>query len=170
MKCSFFSWLLLESFLRCFSFLFACFSLRDVAKACEEDSSGWASSAFPTNDARSRPGSKIQSSGKQRSSISDITKLSRSKTKRASVDSNEMHRHQAELLPPVPSLQELTLDFPSSTMDEFGFNMDSNFTFDLNEESSLESENFGVVPHDYVAELIPGLDDCITFSEYTDIR
>lgn len=142
---------------------------RDITKACEEDSSGWASSPFPTNDARSRPGSKIQSSGKQRSSISDITKLSRSKTKRASVDSNEMHRHQAELLPPVPSLQELTLDLPSSTMDEFGFNMDNNFTFDLNEESSLERENFGVVPHDYVAELIPGLDDCIAFSEYTDI-
>ncbi|MCH91626.1 protein PHOTOPERIOD-INDEPENDENT EARLY FLOWERING 1-like, partial [Trifolium medium] len=141
----------------------------EVAKACEEDSSRWASSAFPTNDARSRPGSRVQSSGKQRSSISDVIKPSRSKTKRPSVDSSELHCHQTgPLFPPMPSLQELTLDLPSSTVD--GFDMESDFPFDLNGESSLERENFGVVPHDYIAELISGLDDCTTFPEYTDIR
>ncbi|XP_045807406.1 protein PHOTOPERIOD-INDEPENDENT EARLY FLOWERING 1 isoform X2 [Trifolium pratense] len=144
---------------------------REVAKACEEDSSRWASSAFPTNDARSRPGSRVQSSGKQRSSISDVIKPSRSKTKRPSVDSSELHRHQTgPLFPPMPSLQEPTLDLPSSTVDNFGFDMESDFPFDLNGESSLEREDFGLVPHDYIAELISGLDDCTTFPEYTDIR
>ncbi|XP_012570467.1 protein PHOTOPERIOD-INDEPENDENT EARLY FLOWERING 1 isoform X2 [Cicer arietinum] len=157
--------------------LTTCFSpaaedrFREATRACEEDSAGWASSAFPTNDARSRPGSRIQSSGKQRSSTSDVTKPSRSKTKRASVDSTEMHRHQAEpLFQPMPTLQDLTMDLPSSTMDEFGINMDSNFPFDMNGESSLERENFGVVPHDYIADLIADLDNCTAFPEYTDIR
>ncbi|XP_058771334.1 protein PHOTOPERIOD-INDEPENDENT EARLY FLOWERING 1 isoform X2 [Vicia villosa] len=153
-----------------------CFSaaenrFREVTRACEEDRSGWASSTFPTNDAKSRPGSRIQSSGKQRSSISDVTKPSRGKTKRASVDSSEMHRRQAEpLFPPMPLLPELALDLPSSSISEFGFNTDRNLPFDLNEESSLERENFGVIPHDYIAELISDLDDCTTFPEYTDIR
>ncbi|GAU37535.1 hypothetical protein TSUD_21400 [Trifolium subterraneum] len=154
----------------------SCFSaaenrFREVTKACEEDSSRWASSAFPTNDARSRPGSRVQSSGKQRSSISDVIKPSRSKTKRPSVDSSELHRHQTEpLFPPMPSLQELASDLSSSTVDKFGFDTESDFPFDLNGESSLERENFGVVPHDYIAEFISGLDDCTTFPEYTDIR
>lgn len=82
-----------------------------------------------------------------------------------------MHRCQAEpLFPPMPLLPELPLDLPSSSMNEFGFNTDRNLPFDLNEESSLERENFGVIPHDYIAELISGLDDCTTFPEYTDVR
>lgn len=82
-----------------------------------------------------------------------------------------MHRCQAEpLFPPMPLLPELALDLPSSSMNEFGFNTDRNLPFDLNEESSLERENFGVIPHDYIAELISGLDDCTTFPEYTDVR
>lgn len=82
-----------------------------------------------------------------------------------------MHHHQAEpLFQSMPSLKDLTFDPALSTMDEFGSDVYSNLPFDLNGESFLETENFGVVPHDYVDDLISGLDDCTAFPEYTDIR
>ncbi|XP_061364443.1 protein PHOTOPERIOD-INDEPENDENT EARLY FLOWERING 1 isoform X2 [Gastrolobium bilobum] len=144
---------------------------REATRACEDDSSGWASSAFPTNDSQSRPGSRIQSSGKQKSSISESTKPSRSKSKRASMDPSEMHYQQGEQLFQSMLPQELRFDFNSSTMDGAGIDdMDSNLPFDLNVESTLEMESFGVVPHDYIAGLVSGLDDWNAFPEYTDIR
>lgn len=144
---------------------------REAVRVCEEDSSGWASSAFPTNDTRSRPGSRIQSSGKQKSSASDSAKPSRSKSKRASMDTNEIHHRQADsIFQSMPSLDDLRFDLTSSTTDEFGINvMDSNFPFDMNGESSLGMESVGMISHDYVAGLISDLDDCTAFPEYTDI-
>ncbi|XP_027363680.1 protein PHOTOPERIOD-INDEPENDENT EARLY FLOWERING 1 isoform X2 [Abrus precatorius] len=145
---------------------------KEAARACEEDSSGWASSAFPTNDTRARPGSRVQSFGKQKSSVSDSAKPSRSKAKRAALDPSEMHHHQAEsLFQSTTPLKDLKFDLTSSTPDEAGIDgIDSNFSFDLNEGNSLEMESFGVVPHDYIAGLISDLDDCTAFPEYTDIR
>ncbi|RZC25456.1 Protein PHOTOPERIOD-INDEPENDENT EARLY FLOWERING 1 isoform D [Glycine soja] len=145
---------------------------REAARVCEEDSSGWASSAFPTNDARSRAGSRIQSSGKQKSSMSDSSKPSRSKSKKASMDPSEMHHHQADSkFQSMPSLKDLRIDLTSLTTDEVGIDsMGSIFSFDLNGESSLEMESVGMIPHDYVAGLISDLDDCTAFPEYTDIR
>ncbi|CAJ1967449.1 unnamed protein product [Sphenostylis stenocarpa] len=145
---------------------------REASRICEEDSSGWASSAFPTNDARSRPGSRMQSSGKQKSSVSDSAKPSRSKSKRASIDPSEMQQHQADsIFQSVPSFN-LRFDLGSSTTDEVGIDaVDRCFPFfDLNGESSWEMECTGMIQHDYVAGLISELDDCTTFPEYTDIR
>ncbi|KAK7278828.1 hypothetical protein RJT34_23866 [Clitoria ternatea] len=145
---------------------------REAARACEEDSSGWASSAFPISDTRSRPGSRIQSSGKQKSSISESTKPSRSKSKRASVDPSEMHHRQAESsFQSIQPLNDLRFDPMSSITNGVGIDgLDINFPFDLNGDSSMEVESFGVIPHDYVAGLISGLDDCTGLPEYTDIR
>ncbi|KAL9319263.1 hypothetical protein ACSQ67_015780 [Phaseolus vulgaris] len=134
---------------------------REATRICEEDISGWASSAFPTSDARSRPGSRIQSSGKQKSSISDSAKPSRSKSKRASIDPSEMPHHQADsIFQSVPSLKDLRFDLASFTTDEVGLNaVDRCFPFDLNGESSWEMEGVGMIPHDYVTGLISDLDD-----------
>ncbi|QCE05371.1 E1A-binding protein [Vigna unguiculata] len=145
---------------------------REATRICEEDVSGWASSAFPTSDARSRPGSRIQSSGKQKSSISDSAKPSRSKSKRASIDASEMHHHQADsIFQSVPLLKDLRFDLAPFTTDEIGLTaVDTLFPFDLNVESSWEMEGVGMIPHDYVTGLISDLDDCTTFPEYTDIR
>lgn len=148
---------------------FACFDIREAARACEEDSSGWASSAFPTNDGRSRSGSRVQSSAKQKSAVSDLTKPSRSKSRKASLDPSEHHQARP-LLESMPSLKDLRFDMTSFSTGEFGIDMDSNLPFDLNGESSFETENFEVVPHGYVDGLISGLDDCTEFPEYTDIR
>ncbi|KAK7267339.1 hypothetical protein RIF29_20008 [Crotalaria pallida] len=138
---------------------------REAAKACEEDSSGWALSAFPTNDSRSRPGSRIQSLGKQKSSISDATKPSKSKSKRVSMDSSDMR--EAE---PLFQSKDLRFDLTASTPDVVGTDDTSiNLPFDLHLENSLEKESSGVVLHDYIDGLISGLDDCIEFPEYTDI-
>lgn len=147
-------------------------TLREATRICEEDVSGWASSAFPTSDARSRPGSRIQSSGKQKSSISDSAKPSRSKSKRASIDPSEMHHHQADsIFQSVPSLTDLRFDLASFTTDEVELNaVDRCFPFDLNGESSWEMEGVEMIPHDYITGLISDLDDCTTFPEYTDIR
>lgn len=145
---------------------------REATRVCEEDSSGWASSAFPTNDARSRPGSRIQSSGKQKSSVSDSAKPSRSKSKRASTDPSEMHHHQADSISQsVSPLKDLRFDLTSSTADEVGIDgMDGNLLFRLNGESSEEMYSVEMFPHDYDAGLISDLDDCTAFSEFTDIR
>nr|ACJ61498.1 photoperiod independent early flowering protein [Glycine max] len=145
---------------------------REAARVCGEDSSGWASSAFPTNDTRSRPGSRLQSSGKRKSSVSDSSKPSRSKSKKASMDRSEMHPYQADsMFQSMPSLKDLRIDLTSLTTDEVGIDgMDSIFSFDLNGESSLEMESVGMIPHDYVAGLISDLDDSTAFPEYTDIR
>ncbi|XP_054803873.1 protein PHOTOPERIOD-INDEPENDENT EARLY FLOWERING 1 isoform X2 [Prosopis cineraria] len=146
---------------------------REAARACGEDSCGWASSVFPTNDARSRAGSKIQASGKHKSSISDSIKPSKSKSKRNSSDTCEMRHQRVEpLFQSMPSLEakDLRIDLNSLAMDEAGAdNMDCNLPFVLNEENSLETETFGMVPHDFVAGLISGLDDCSELPEYTDI-
>ncbi|KAK7392807.1 hypothetical protein VNO78_21255 [Psophocarpus tetragonolobus] len=145
---------------------------REAARVCEEDSSGWASSAFPTNDARSRPGSRTQSSGKQKSSVSDSAKPSRSKSKKTSMDPCEMHQHQADsIFQSIPSLKDLKIDHTSSfTTDVEIDGVDSIFSFDLNGESLLEMESVGTIPHDYVVGLTSDLDDCRAFPEHTDIR
>lgn len=84
------------------------------------------------------------------------------------MDPSEMRPQQAEpFFRSVPPLQarDLRFDLTTSTMDD----MDCNLPLGLNEENSLETESFGVIPHNYVDGLISGLDDCSEFPEYTDI-
>ncbi|KAI9122384.1 hypothetical protein K1719_007073 [Acacia pycnantha] len=144
---------------------------REAARACEEDSYGWASSVFPTNDSRSRPGSKIQASGKHKSSTSDSVKPSKSKSKRNSMDTSEARHQQVEPLfqsmPSLPAKDDLnSLATDEAVIDD---EMDCSLPFVLNEENSLETETLGMVPHDFVAGLISGLDDFSELPEYTDI-
>ncbi|KAJ7976011.1 protein PHOTOPERIOD-INDEPENDENT EARLY FLOWERING 1-like [Quillaja saponaria] len=145
---------------------------RAAARACLEDSSGWASSVFPTNDGRSRPAPKIQSAGKHKPSISDSTKHSKLKFKKNSVDHNEMRHQQRELLiqsmPPIPANDpNLRLDL-GAPVDVGTDNMVGDLCFGINDESQ-EIETFDFVPHNFVDGLISGLDDCSLLSEYTDI-
>ncbi|KAI4348769.1 hypothetical protein L6164_009450 [Bauhinia variegata] len=143
---------------------------REATRACVQDSSGWASSVFPTNE-KSRTGSKIQSSGKHKSFISDSNKLSKSKSRRTSMDCSEIRHQQAEqIFQSVQPLQANDLRFDLNAMDEVGADdVNSNLPFDLNAELPSETESFVVVPHNYSPGLISGLDDCTVFPEYTDI-
>ncbi|MED6170311.1 Pharynx and intestine in excess protein 1, variant 2 [Stylosanthes scabra] len=148
---------------------------REAARACEEDSSAWASSVFPTNDTRSKPGSRIQSSGKQKPSNTDTGKPSKSKSKRAFTDPSETHHQQTDpSFHAMPSLKDLGIDLnASSTMDEIGVDdlPSSSLPSSLDLENSFdETESLGAVPHDYVAGLISDLDDCTTFPDFSDIR
>lgn len=129
---------------------------------------------FPTNDSRSRPGSKIQTSGKHKSSISDSMKPSKSKFKRNSVDTSEIFRQQVgPLFQSMPSLpaKDLRIDLNSlATEETVAYDMDCSLPFDLNEEkNSLETENLDMVSHEFVSGLMSGLDDYSEFSESTDI-
>lgn len=129
---------------------------------------------FPTNDLRSRPGSKIQTSGKHKSSISDSMKPSKSKFKRNSVDTSEIFRQQVgPLFQSMPSLpaKDLRIDLNSlATEETVAYDMDCSLPFDLNEEkNSLETENLDMVSHEFVSGLMSGLDDYSEFSESTDI-
>ncbi|XP_019414895.1 PREDICTED: protein PHOTOPERIOD-INDEPENDENT EARLY FLOWERING 1 isoform X1 [Lupinus angustifolius] len=143
---------------------------REASKTCEEDSSGWASSAFPTNDSRSQPGSRIQSLGKQKTLICDTTKPSKSKSKRVSMDPSDMQQAEPSLQS-MPPLKELRFDLTASTMDIVGIDdRDTNPPFGLHLENSFERESSEAIPHDYLDGLIFGLDDLIEFPEYTDIR
>ncbi|MED6112642.1 Pharynx and intestine in excess protein 1 [Stylosanthes scabra] len=148
---------------------------REASRACEEDSSAWASSVFPTNDTRSKPGSRIQSSGKQKPSNTDTGKPSKSKSKRAFTDPSETHHQQTDpSLHSMPSLKDLGIDLnASSTMDDIGVDdfPSSSLPSSLDLENSFdETESLGAVPHDYVAGLISDLDDCTTFPDFSDIR
>lgn len=84
-----------------------------------------------------------------------------------------MHHQQTDpLFRSIPPLTDLRFDLTGSTMEDIGIDdMDSCLPFGLDVENSFETESTGVVPHDYVAGLISGLDDCTAFLEYyNDIR
>ncbi|XLU69576.1 hypothetical protein S245_028629 [Arachis hypogaea] len=147
---------------------------REAARACKEDSSAWASSAFPTNDTRSKPGSRIQSLGKQKFSNTDTAKPSKSKSKRAFTDPSETNHQQTDpSFLSMPPLKDLRFDLnAASTMDDIVVDdlPSSSLPFGLDVENSFdETESFGAVPHDYVAGLISDLDDCTSFPEFNDI-
>jgi hypothetical protein len=149
--------------------------LRTSARACFEDSLGWASSVFPTNDVRSRSASKLPLLGKHKLSISDSIKPSKSKFKRTSMEHGEMPDHTAEpLLGPLPAValkdSNIRFDLTQPLIPDVGIdNVEGILPSSIDMGLSMEMGSFEVVPHDYVPGLISGLDDYPLLPEYTDI-
>ena len=133
----------------------------------------WASSAFPSNDFKSRPGSKLQSLGKHKLPVSDTIRH-KSKLKKASAEHGDVHNLFAEQIfqpaatvsPNDPSLRcDLTLTNDGSCAD----GVDSDFFSSMDEAFSLELEGFDVVPHNYTPRFLSGLDNYSVLPDYTDI-
>eukprot|EP00257_Ricinus_communis_P018634 XP_015577402.1 protein PHOTOPERIOD-INDEPENDENT EARLY FLOWERING 1 isoform X1 [Ricinus communis] len=148
---------------------------RDAARACDEGGLGWASSAFPANDIKLRPGPKPQSLGKHKPSLPDTVKPPRSKLKRT-LEHGEIHQYL--LAEPVfqsphavsPRDPNLKFDLTPAvlqdgwTNDTYGYSISC-----FDNELSLEIGSLEAVPHNYVPDLISGLDDCSLLPEFTDI-
>ncbi|KAK6289543.1 hypothetical protein POUND7_001084 [Theobroma cacao] len=147
---------------------------RAAARACVGGGLGWASSAFPANDSKSRSGSKLPSLGKHKLSVSD-TMRSKSKLKKASMEHGDVHNlFPEQVFQPVatiaPNDPYLRCDLTSVTNDSSWADVvDSDLCCSMDEALSLESEVYEVVPHSYIAGFISGLDDCSMLPEYTDI-
>lgn len=149
--------------------------LRASARACVEDSLGWASSVFPTNEVKARSVSKLPSLGKHKLSISDSMKPSKAKFKKSSMEHSEIpHLISEPLLEPLPAaaLSDPFIRFDGSQpiildvgIDDVGSNLSSV----MDKELSMGMESLEAVPHHYVSGLISGLDDCPLLPEYTDI-
>ncbi|KAB5574368.1 hypothetical protein DKX38_001562 [Salix brachista] len=137
---------------------------RDAARACVEDSLGWVSSALPANDLKLCLASKTQSLGKHKLSVSESTKPPRSKTRKTSM---EPSGHAELSMQPQSALSvrdpSLRFDLPPAVIqdDEDEYSMPW-----LEKELSAE---MGISPHNYVPDLISGLDDYSLLPEYTDI-
>lgn len=150
-------------------------AFRAAARACVEDSVGWVSSVFPTNDVRNRSASKLPSLGKHKLSISDSMKPSKSRFKRSSMEHTEMPHPIAEpVLEPLPAAAlkdpDLIFDLTQPIIPDVGIDVvASNLTHGTDMELSMEMESYEEVPHCYVPGLISGLDDCPLLPEYTDI-
>ena len=148
--------------------------LREAARACVGGGLGWASSAFPANDSKSRSGSKLQSLGKHKLSISD-TSRPKSKLKKVPSEHGNINNLFAEqvfqpvatIAPNDPNLRcDLTLVTNDSSWTD---GADSDFSSSMDKALSLELEGFDVVPHNYIPGLISGLADCSMLPDYTDI-
>ncbi|OWM78962.1 hypothetical protein CDL15_Pgr003133 [Punica granatum] len=153
---------------------------REASCACLEGSLGWASSAFPTNDAKSRAGGKPQILGKHKPPLPDLIKPSKSKSRKTNSGSAQTgdliyeaaaHDLIAYLMPPPASPltdPNLKFDFVEPTgaaADDSEDNLKS-----LTDEDLLSQiENSESVPHDYDPGLLSGLDDYSSLPEYTDV-
>ncbi|XWS42985.1 hypothetical protein CRYUN_Cryun16bG0061300 [Craigia yunnanensis] len=146
---------------------------RAAATACFGGGRGWASSAFPANDSKSRSGSKLQSLGKHKLSVSD-TNRPKSKLK-ASIEHGDVHNLFAEqVFQPVakiaPNDPNLRCDLtPVTNEGSWAGGVDSDFCSSMDNALSLELEGFDVVPHNYIPGFISGLDDSSMLLDVTDI-
>ncbi|GMN55899.1 hypothetical protein TIFTF001_025008 [Ficus carica] len=148
---------------------------RASARACLDDSLGWASSVFPTNDVKSRSAPKLPSLGKHKIPFPDLNKPAKSKSKRTSVESGEMRRPPGEqIFRPFPTsavpldLNLLNLSSPSSAdvqIDDLG----SNSFSDMDDLISFGTEGFEGVQHSYDPGFISDLVDCPLSLDFTDI-
>ncbi|XWS58915.1 hypothetical protein CRYUN_Cryun08bG0075400 [Craigia yunnanensis] len=147
---------------------------RAAATACVGGGLGWASSAFPANDSKSRSGSKLQSLGKHKLSVSDTIRP-KSKLKKASMEHGDVHNLFAEqvfqsVATIAPNDPNLRCDLTPVTNDcSWVDGVDSDFCSSMDKALSLELEGFDVVPHNYIPGFISCLDDCSMLPDYTDI-
>ncbi|XP_034903013.1 protein PHOTOPERIOD-INDEPENDENT EARLY FLOWERING 1 isoform X2 [Populus alba] len=129
---------------------------RDAARA--------SSSVLPANDLKLWLASKTQSLGKHKLSVSS-TKPPRSKARKTLLERNEGH---AEPVMQPPSVRDpnLRFDLPPAVIqdDTDGFSISC-----MEKELSVETGISEAVPHNYVPDLISGLDDYSLLPEYTDI-
>lgn len=142
---------------------------RDAARACIEDSLGWASSAFPANDVKLRSVPKSQSLGKHKLSLSDSIKWPKSKLRKTSMEHSEIQHSSPE---PVSNQAVATKD-PNL---RFGLiqeawleDVDGDLLSCMDQELSPETVFSSEIPHNYFPDVISGLDDCSILPDYTDI-
>uniref|UniRef100_A0A5B7AQU5 DNA helicase n=1 Tax=Davidia involucrata TaxID=16924 RepID=A0A5B7AQU5_DAVIN len=149
-------------------------NFRAASSASIEDRMGWALSAFPTGDIKSRTASKSQSLGKHKLSVSNLIKPSKSKMRKTTMESIDMHRMIADpVVQPMLKVSgdsNLRFDLTPPIIGDVGIDdFGGSSPFDMDKDLSLELESFDVVPHHYVPGFISGLDDCSSLPEFTDI-
>ncbi|XP_024025351.1 protein PHOTOPERIOD-INDEPENDENT EARLY FLOWERING 1 isoform X3 [Morus notabilis] len=143
---------------------------RVSARACVDDSLGWASSVFPTNEVRSRSAPKLPSLGKHKIPFPDLNKPAKSKSRKTSENGKTRHPHSEQIFRPLASL-DLNLFNPSSPItaeveiDALG----SNSFSDINDFLPSEMETFEAVEHSYDPSIFSDLVDCPLSPEFTDI-
>ncbi|KAA8546716.1 hypothetical protein F0562_003147 [Nyssa sinensis] len=143
---------------------------RVASSASIEDCLGWALSAFPPGDVKSRTSSKSQSLGKHKLSVSNSIKPSKSKMRKTIMESTELANSEVQPVLKVPSDSNLRFDLAPPIIPDVGiYDFDGSFPFDMDKELSLESVSLDGVPHNYVPGFISGLDDCSSLPEFTDI-
>ncbi|KAL3533921.1 hypothetical protein ACH5RR_007442 [Cinchona calisaya] len=143
---------------------------RATARACLEDSLGWATLAFPTGDAKSQAPVKLQSLGKHKPSAADSNKLSRSKLRKIAVESNATRSIAADPVHYTVSDLSDKHDVASTSIAEFGVNdLGVSSPFNLNAELGMATEGSDMVAHDYIPGFISGLDDYLIMPEFTDV-
>ncbi|KAK6941913.1 SNF2, N-terminal [Dillenia turbinata] len=143
---------------------------RAASLACIEGSLGWASSAFPKGDVKSRSASKLQLLGKHKLSTPESAKPSKTKSRKTAVEPIEIQDFTWEpVFHRMPAPDEVSLKFDMSPaitaavgVDDFNHNR----CFGLED---VETESSGLFEHQYIPDLISGLDDCLSLPEYTDI-
>ncbi|KAF3442635.1 hypothetical protein FNV43_RR16551 [Rhamnella rubrinervis] len=151
---------------------------RSAARACVEDNLGWATSVFPTNDVRSRSASKVQLLGKHKLPVSELSKPSKSKLKRTSMEHGEMSHAIADRvclqLPaaaPMDLDQRFDLNYSpvGNDVQVDDFNSTSHSYIDEEFLPDMEGlDGFEVVPHSYVPGVISGLDEFSSLPKFTD--
>ncbi|KAJ4847374.1 Protein PHOTOPERIOD-INDEPENDENT EARLY FLOWERING 1 [Turnera subulata] len=147
---------------------------RNAAKACAEDSLGWALSVFPANDVKSRPLAKLQSLGKHKLSTTELSKPPKTKLKKTSSEHSEIHNPFAESVfkhPVTVSTRDPNLRFdlgPEGLAAGCADDLDI-YSISCSDKEPLEEESFESVPHYLDPSLLSGLDDYSLFPEYTDI-
>lgn len=157
------------------TFFFFSINLRTASTACIEDNLAWASSTFPVNDFRSRSTSRSQTLGKHKLSNSDL-KASKSKHIKPTVENGELRHLTSEPLfqslpmvscrDQIPRLDPLTIT-PPVPPDVEAYNPEcSSGTCNQFFEDFDMSE---MVAHNYEPDLISGLEEYLSLSDFTDI-
>ncbi|XP_043719570.1 protein PHOTOPERIOD-INDEPENDENT EARLY FLOWERING 1 isoform X2 [Telopea speciosissima] len=148
---------------------------RVASKSCfEGEGQGWASSAFPTSDLRSRSTSKPQSLGKHKASFSDLIKPPKSKLQRTTVEPADVDQHL--ISSPALSSHQLVVspypfgsfDLQAPTTESVGNNDEGDMNSSMDDNIFPEAQIEGV-PHYYDPSFVSGLDDCILSWEILDI-
>ncbi|KAK4749887.1 hypothetical protein SAY87_027336 [Trapa incisa] len=152
---------------------------REASYACLEESLGWASSAFPANDAKSRTSGKPQVLGKRKLPLPDSVKHAKSKSRKtntvsAHIEDSIYEPGAGDLFSCFrPALSphgypNLKFDYVDPCGAAVG---DCEDSFNLVTDRVLPSqiETSESLPHDFIPGLLSGLDDCSSLPEYTDM-
>lgn len=130
------------------------------------------------NDVRPRSASKLPVLGKHKLPMSELTKPSKSKLKKTSMESGEMRSLIADrAFQPLPTDvsmnhdQKFDLNSPvDGDVPVHDFSSNAQLYFDKEFLPETEGfDGFEVVPHCYVPDVISGLDEFSSLPEYTDI-
>lgn len=136
---------------------------RAASNACLHGVLGWASSAFPVSESRSRSVFKSPTLGKHKLGLPETSKPSKSKIRKVAAEPSLVHPPFAE-----PFLQSMPTATPynqGSTSEDLLIDT----PYDMDEELPLQPNGLEIVLHCYNPSFISGLDDCSSLPDYTDI-